>query len=96
MLQTLPQEFGPCTVMDVSRVYLVLQKRALCVDEQMTLAAVDLFAAVIAAGSAGFRRLDRLASLSRRIQSSAHIMFLHLLIPAGLTLLSVISAWAVT
>jgi hypothetical protein len=42
MLQTLQQELGPCTIMDVSRMHSALQQRALCVGKQMTLAAVDL------------------------------------------------------
>src|SRR5688572_26396602 len=66
MLQTLQQEFGPCAIMNVSRMHPVLQQRALCVDEQMALAAVDLLAAVIAARSAHLRGLDRLAVDDRR------------------------------
>ena len=66
MLQTLQQEFGPCAIMDVSRVYLVLQKRALCVDEQMTLAAVDLLAAIVPAWPTHLAGLDRLAVDDRR------------------------------
>ena len=42
MLQTLQQEFGPCAIMDVSRMHLVLQQRALRINEQMALAALDL------------------------------------------------------
>src|ERR671917_820790 len=61
MLQTLQQEFGPCTVMDVSGMHLILQERALGVDEQMALAALDLLAAVVPTRSAHLSGPDRLA-----------------------------------
>src|SRR4028119_1013088 len=61
MLQTLQQEFGPCTVMDVSRMHLTLQERALRVDEQMAFAALDLLAAVVPTRSAHLSGPDRLA-----------------------------------
>ena len=47
--------------MDVSRMHAVLQQIALRVDEQMALAAVDLFSAVVSTRSAHLGGLDRLA-----------------------------------
>jgi hypothetical protein len=49
MLQTLQQEFGSGAIVDVGGMHAVLQQIALRVDEKMTLAALDLFAAIIAA-----------------------------------------------
>src|SRR4051794_21994617 len=61
MLQTLQQEFGPCAIMDVSRMHLVLQQIALRVDEQMALAALDLLAAVVPTRPTHLSGFDRLA-----------------------------------
>ena len=61
MLQPLQQEFGSGAIINVSRVHLVFQQIALCINEKMTLAAVDLFAAVVSPGSTHLRGLDRLA-----------------------------------
>jgi hypothetical protein len=47
VLQTLQQEVGSCAIMDVGGMHPVLRQRALGVDEQMTLAALDLFATVV-------------------------------------------------
>jgi hypothetical protein len=61
MLQTLQQEFGTCAIMDVDGLHLVHQQRALGVDEQMTLSALGLLAAIVPARSAYLSGFDRLA-----------------------------------
>src|SRR5918998_1401040 len=66
MLQTLQQELGPCTIMDVGGLHLVLQQSALRVDEQMALAALDLLAAVVPTRPTHLGSLDRLAVEDRR------------------------------
>ena len=66
MLQTPQQEFRPCAIVEVRWLHLVLQEIALRINEQMTLAALHLLGAVIAARSAHLRGLDRLAVDARR------------------------------
>ena len=66
MLQTLQQNLGSGAVMDVGRMHAVLQQIALRINEKMALAALDLFAAIIAARSAHLGGLDRLAIDDRR------------------------------
>ena len=66
MLQTLQQEFGPCAIVEVRWLHLVLQEIALRINEQMTLAALHLLGAVIAARPSHLSRLDRLTVDDRR------------------------------
>jgi hypothetical protein len=58
MLQTLQQEFGPCAIVVVRWLHLVLQQIALRINEQMALAALDLFATIVPPWSAHLGGLD--------------------------------------
>ena len=75
MLQTLQQEFGPCAIVEVRWLHLVLQEIALRINEQMAFAALDLLGPVeadlLAADLGG---LDRLAVDDRctRLRSPAN------------------------
>ena len=66
MLQPLQQDLGSGAIVDVGGMHAVLQQIALRINEQMALAALDLFAAVIATRSAHLGGLDRLAVDDRR------------------------------
>jgi hypothetical protein len=60
----------------------------------MAFATVDLLASVVATRPAGFRRLDALASLSRRRMSTT--FYSKRYVPTGLSLLSVVGTAAAT
>jgi hypothetical protein len=61
MLQALQQEFGSGAIVDVGWMHAVLQQIALCINEKMALAALDLLAAIVPTRSAHLRGFDRLA-----------------------------------
>ena len=60
------KSLGSGAIMDVGWLHAVLQQIALRINEKMALAALDLFAAIIAARSAHLSGLDRLAVDDRR------------------------------
>ena len=65
------QRSATIAILDARRMQLEHEAAAVRVDQSMALASVDLLSSIVTAWPAGLGGLDALASLSRRMMSSA-------------------------